>query len=112
MQRLILFSNLFLFADAGCKDWTQVVIAYEPVWAIGTGKSASSELANSIISMIRSTVRELYGDAVADALRIQYGGSVKPANAVEIFSQKDVDGGLIGGASLDADMFLDIIKAI
>jgi triosephosphate isomerase (TIM) len=92
------------------EEMANIVIAYEPIWAIGTGKSASSELANSIISMIRSTVRELYGDAVADALRIQYGGSVKPSNMLEYMSQPDIDGALVGGAALKADSFTELIK--
>jgi triosephosphate isomerase len=87
-----------------------LVIAYEPVWAIGTGKTATPEQAQEAHAHIRSELRRLLGD-VADELRILYGGSVKPDNAGEIFSQPDVDGGLIGGASLKADSFLGIVNA-
>jgi triosephosphate isomerase len=92
-------------------DITNLVIAYEPVWAIGTGKTATSQQAQEVHAMIRAKVAELYGEQTANHLRIQYGGSVKPSNAVELFSMPDIDGGLIGGASLDADDFLAIVKA-
>ena len=89
----------------------KVVIAYEPIWAIGTGKSASGELANDIIrSAVRDTIRGMYGSAVADGIRIQYGGSVKPANMDEFMSQPDIDGALVGGASLDAEDFAALIQ--
>ncbi|TVR22257.1 MAG: triose-phosphate isomerase [Anaerolineaceae bacterium] len=88
-----------------------VVIAYEPIWAIGTGKSASAELANAIIGdTIRQTLRDLYGDEVADQTRIQYGGSVKPENMLEYMSQPDIDGALVGGASLKVDAFTDLVR--
>ncbi len=87
------------------------VIAYEPVWAIGTGRSATTEQAQDAHALIRGLIRRLSGPAVADAMRIQYGGSVKPANAKELFAQPDVDGGLIGGASLVADSFQQIVTA-
>ncbi|MCL4152490.1 UNVERIFIED_CONTAM: hypothetical protein GTU68_056852 [Idotea baltica] len=86
------------------------VIAYEPVWAIGTGKSASSEQAQEVHAMIRGKLAQL-DSAVAAKLRILYGGSVKPENAKELFSQPDIDGGLIGGAALDAKSFLAICAA-
>lgn len=92
------------------EDMANIVIAYEPIWAIGTGKNASGEIANSICKMIRDTVRDLYGDAVADALRIQYGGSVKPGNMAEYMSQPDIDGALVGGASLKVDDFTKLIE--
>jgi len=93
------------------EDMASVVIAYEPIWAIGTGKSATSEQANTIIrDAVRSVVRELYGDAVADALRIQYGGSVKPHNMEEYMSQPDIDGALVGGASLKVDDFTELVR--
>lgn len=89
----------------------KVVIAYEPVWAIGTGKTASAQQAQEMHGMIRGTLAEKYGKEVADQIRILYGGSVKADNAAELFSCPDVDGGLVGGASLKAREFADIIKA-
>jgi triosephosphate isomerase len=89
-----------------------VVIAYEPIWAIGTGKTASSEQAQEIHAYIRTVLAAKYGQAIADQISILYGGSVKAANAVELFSQKDVDGGLVGGASLIATEFAAIINAL
>ena len=97
--------------DITAEQMADIVIAYEPIWAIGTGKSASGELANSIIGgVVRGTVRELYGDAVADAVRIQYGGSVKPNNMEEYINQPDIDGALVGGASLKVEPFTELIK--
>lgn len=93
-------------------SWSQVVLAYEPVWAIGTGETASPEQAQEMHEFIRETVRKAFGADVADTVTILYGGSVKPDNAVEIFSKPDVDGGLIGGAALKADDFLAIVNAI
>ena len=87
------------------------VVAYEPVWAIGTGRAATPEGANGVIAQIRATLAELYGDAVAQAIRIQYGGSVTPANARELLSQPDIDGALVGGAALKAPDFTAIVKA-
>ncbi|MBC7813039.1 MAG: triose-phosphate isomerase [Burkholderiales bacterium] len=88
----------------------QVVMAYEPIWAIGTGKSASGELANSIIGMIRSTLADLYGSDIAQATRIQYGGSVKPGNMAEYMSQPEIDGALVGGAALKVDDFVSLVE--
>jgi len=85
------------------------IIAYEPVWAIGTGKTATSEDANNMIQMIRKQIAELFGSDVAEQVIIQYGGSVKPENAKELFTTSDIDGGLVGGASLDPDDFSKII---
>ncbi len=94
------------------KDKLQkVIIAYEPVWAIGTGKTATAEQANEVCSVIRKTVAKLYDEAAADALTIQYGGSMNATNAAELLAQEDVDGGLIGGASLKADDFAVIVDA-
>jgi len=90
---------------------TSLVIAYEPVWAIGTGKVASTEQAQEVHAFIRSLLTKLYGEAVAQKIRILYGGSMKPANAPELLSQKDIDGGLIGGAALEARSFVDLIKS-
>jgi triosephosphate isomerase len=88
-----------------------VVIAYEPVWAIGTGKTASSEQAQEVHAFIRGIIEKQYGEQISNATRILYGGSVKPDNAKELFAQTDIDGGLIGGAALKARDFFDIIQA-
>ena len=88
-----------------------IVLAYEPVWAIGTGETASPEQAQDMHKFIRKTLNNKYGNEVADDMTILYGGSVKPANAKEIFSKPDVDGGLIGGAALKADDFFAIVNA-
>lgn len=93
-------------------SWENVVLAYEPVWAIGTGETASPEQAQEMHEFIRETVRKSFGSDVAEDVSILYGGSVKPENAKEIFSKPDVDGGLIGGAALKADDFVAIINAI
>jgi len=93
------------------EQMADVVIAYEPVWAIGTGKTATPKQAQEIHAHIRSLVKKQYGDKVADNLSILYGGSCKPSNAREIFAQPDVDGGLIGGAALKADDFMAIATA-
>jgi triosephosphate isomerase len=90
----------------------QVVIAYEPIWAIGTGKTASAEQAQEIHAFIRAEIANQFGVEIADNISILYGGSVKASNAVEIFSQPDVDGGLVGGASLQASEFISIIKSL
>ncbi|MFT5752130.1 MAG: triosephosphate isomerase [Dokdonia sp.] len=92
-------------------QWAHIVLAYEPVWAIGTGETASPEQAQDMHAFIRKTVAETSNVAIADDLTILYGGSVKPANAKEIFSKPDVDGGLIGGAALNADDFFAIVNA-
>lgn len=90
----------------------QIVIAYEPVWAIGTGLAATPEGANAVHKdVIRPILRELFGEEIGDGMRILYGGSVTPANAVELFGQSDIDGGLIGGASLKAESFIALVKA-
>lgn len=86
------------------------IIAYEPIWAIGTGKTATSEDANDMIKTIRSQIGELFGKEVADEVIIQYGGSVKPANAKELFTTSDIDGGLVGGASLKPEEFSKIVN--
>lgn len=92
--------------------WKHIVLAYEPVWAIGTGETASPEQAQEMHAFIRKTLADKYGKSVADSVSILYGGSVKPDNAKEIFAKEDVDGGLIGGASLKADDFIAIINGI
>jgi triosephosphate isomerase (TIM) len=88
-----------------------IVLAYEPVWAIGTGKTATKEQAQEVHAQIRSVLAQMYSKELAESIRIQYGGSMKPGNANEILSQKDVDGGLIGGACLKSDSFYSIIEA-
>ena len=94
------------------KDWEKIVLAYEPVWAIGTGETASPEQAQEMHEFIRETVRKAFGSDIAEDVSILYGGSVKPDNAKEIFSKPDVDGGLIGGAALSAKDFVAIVNAI
>lgn len=99
------------------KDFTpgqvaEMVIAYEPIWAIGTGKSSSAEDANETCGIVRETVRELFGGEAATAVRIQYGGSVKPANIAEYMAQEHIDGALVGGASLEAESFLQLLEAV
>ncbi len=93
------------------EELRRIIIAYEPIWAIGTGKTATAAQANEVCACIRSTVAGLYGRAAADALTIQYGGSMNPKNAAELLAQPDVDGGLIGGASLRPADFAQIVKA-
>ena len=93
------------------KHFSNVVLAYEPVWAIGTGKTASPQQAQEMHAFIRKLIHQKYGETTADQTSILYGGSVKPNNAKEIFSQPDVDGGLIGGASLKAPDFVAIINS-
>ena len=93
------------------EEWKNIVIAYEPIWAIGTGKTATAEQAEEIHAYIRSAVAEVYGQAVADETTILYGGSCKASNAPELFAKPDIDGGLIGGASLKAADFKGIIDA-
>ena len=87
-----------------------VIVAYEPIWAIGTGKTATSEDANNSIKAIRAEIRKIYGDDVAEAVIIQYGGSVKSSNAKELFETSDIDGGLVGGASLVPEEFAKIVN--
>lgn len=103
-------SNALFHLEAGA--WESIILAYEPVWAIGTGETASAEQAQEMHAFIRSIVEKKYNKEVADNVSILYGGSVKPANAEEIFSKPDVDGGLIGGAALNVADFTGIIKAI
>ncbi|WP_339757135.1 triose-phosphate isomerase [uncultured Winogradskyella sp.] len=95
----------------GSDAFKKVILAYEPVWAIGTGETASPEQAQDMHAFIRKTLADKYGNEVADSVSILYGGSVKPGNAKEIFSKPDVDGGLIGGAALNAKDFYAIISA-
>lgn len=96
----------------GKEAWEDIILAYEPVWAIGTGETASPDQAQEMHAFIRETIRHKYGSDVAEDVSILYGGSVKPDNAQEIFGKPDVDGGLIGGAALKADDFVAIVNAI
>ena len=93
------------------EDFGKIVLAYEPVWAIGTGKTATADQAQEIHAFIRGLISEKYGEQVADDTTILYGGSCKPSNAKELFEKPDVDGGLIGGAALDAESFMGIVTA-
>ncbi|MEX2671135.1 MAG: triose-phosphate isomerase [Phycisphaeraceae bacterium] len=98
-------------AGVTAEQMQRVVVAYEPVWAIGTGKTASAQDAQDAHAAIREALTQMYGKQVAEATRLQYGGSCKPGNAAELFGQKDIDGGLIGGASLKAADFAAIVQA-
>lgn len=110
-EKEVIADQLAVLFDLDESDFSNLIIAYEPVWAIGTGKTASSDQAQEMHAHIRAEISNKYGSSIADEIRILYGGSCKPDNAAELFSKKDVDGGLIGGASLDADSFVEIIKA-
>jgi triosephosphate isomerase (TIM) len=99
------------YASISAEDALKTVVAYEPVWAIGTGVTASDEQAQDTQAFVRSVLAELYGAEVSEKISIQYGGSMKPGNATGLLGQKDIDGGLIGGASLKAEMFLAIIAS-
>lgn len=92
-------------------DLKNIIIAYEPIWAIGTGETASAEQAQEVHQFIRNLLKEKFGSKIADDMTILYGGSVKPSNAKKLFSEEDIDGALVGGASLDADSFVGIIKS-
>ena len=98
------------FADISAEDMAKTIVAYEPVWAIGTGKTATPEIAQAAHAHIRSEIAAIFGAEVAEKVRIQYGGSMKASNARELVAQKDIDGGLIGGAALKAGDFTDLIK--
>lgn len=97
--------------ELSAEDFGKIIIAYEPVWAIGTGKTATAEQSQDMHAHIRKVVEEKYGKEVADNTSILYGGSCKPSNAKELFAKPDVDGGLIGGAALQAESFLGIIES-
>ena len=98
-------------AGVAAENIRRCVIAYEPIWAIGTGKTATGEPAAEVCGFIRATIRAMYGARIARSVTIQYGGSMNPANAAELLGHEDIDGGLIGGASLDAGKFMDIVNA-
>ncbi len=97
--------------NLSAEDFGKIILAYEPVWAIGTGKTATAEQAQEMHAFIRKTIANKYGNEVAENCSILYGGSCKPSNAKELFANKDVDGGLIGGAALEVDSFMGIINA-
>ncbi|MDO5552593.1 MAG: triose-phosphate isomerase [Planctomycetia bacterium] len=100
------------FSGVSAEDMKKCVIAYEPVWAIGTGKVATPEQAQEVHEFLRGLIADRYGQEVADVVRIQYGGSVKAGNAKELLSKPDIDGALVGGASLKVDAFMGIINAV
>lgn len=108
---LVAMQTKIALGGVSADDMKNIIIAYEPVWAIGTGKTATAEQANEVNLAIRGTVSELYGKAVGDATTVQYGGSMNAANAAELLAQPDVDGGLIGGASLKPTDFAAIVAA-
>ena len=97
--------------NLSAEDFGKIILAYEPVWAIGTGKTATDEQAEDMHAYIRSVIADRYGKEVAENTSILYGGSCKPSNAPQLFAKPDVDGGLIGGASLDAASFMGIVNA-
>lgn len=108
---LVAMQTKIALQDVSKEELSRIIIAYEPVWAIGTGRTATAEQANEVCALIRATVQDLYDKASADAMTIQYGGSMNAKNAAELLAQPDVDGGLIGGASLKAPDFAEIVKA-
>lgn len=110
-EEVVVRQTVEAFKDIDENELKNIVIAYEPVWAIGTGKTATSEQANDTIKIIRNAMAKLYGDKNAeDVVRIQYGGSMNPSNVKELMAMPEIDGGLIGGASLDAAKFTQVVK--
>ena len=97
--------------NLSAEEFGKIILAYEPVWAIGTGKTATDDQAQEMHAFIRQTIADKYGKEVADNTSILYGGSCKPSNAKELFAKPDVDGGLIGGAALEAESFMGIVTA-
>ena len=110
-NEVVAMQTKIALGGVSAEEMARVIIAYEPVWAIGTGRTATAEQANEVCAMIRETIAGLYDGAVADAVTVQYGGSMNAANAAELLAQSDVDGGLIGGASLKAADFAVIVGA-
>lgn len=98
------------FKDLSEEEILKIIIAYEPIWAIGTGRTATPEQAEEVHRFIRQQISEIYNEEIASLIRIQYGGSVKPDNIEELIKQEDIDGALVGGASLEADSFVEIVK--
>lgn len=109
-EKVVKEQLLIALKDVSEEDMKKIVIAYEPIWAIGTGKTASSDDANKMAEFIRNTVKEIYSEEISEEVRIQYGGSVKPNNVTEIMNQYDIDGALVGGASLKADDFIQLVR--
>ena len=110
-ETLLKFQTKMALTNVTKEQLANVIIAYEPVWAIGTGKTATADQADEVCGIIRETIRGLYGAEVADAIRIQYGGSMNAGNAAELLAKPNIDGGLIGGASLKPDDFAVIVAA-
>lgn len=110
-EEIVSMQTKLCLAGLSCEDVKRVIIAYEPVWAIGTGKTATSDQADEVCGIIRNVIAKLYDGKTAEAVTIQYGGSMKPGNAAELLGKYNVDGGLIGGASLVAGDFAAIVKA-
>jgi triosephosphate isomerase len=110
MEKVIAAQVGGCFEGIGLGDLVNIVIAYEPVWAIGTGKNATPEQANEVHAFIRGLIAKKYNKEAAEALRIQYGGSVKPENIKQLMAQPDIDGALVGGASLKVDSFEALVK--
>ncbi|BFJ86085.1 triose-phosphate isomerase [Ruthenibacterium sp. CLA-JM-H11] len=110
-EELVRMQTKIALGGVSAEEMKRVVIAYEPVWAIGTGRTATADQAQEVCAAIRKVLGELYGEEVAEATTVQYGGSMNAGNADELLSKKDVDGGLIGGASLKADAFGAIVAA-
>ena len=110
-EELVRMQTKIALRDVTAEQMANVVIAYEPIWAIGTGKTATADQAEEVCAQIRKVIGEVYGEAVAEAVTVQYGGSMNAKNCEELLSKKDVDGGLIGGASLKAPDFAVIVNA-
>lgn len=110
-SELVALQTKIALGGVSAEELKRVIIAYEPIWAIGTGKTATAQQANEVCASIRSVIAGLYGKSAADAFTIQYGGSMNAKNAAELLAQPDVDGGLIGGASLKPADFAEIVKA-
>lgn len=110
-EELVRLQTKIALLGVGAEDMKRVIVAYEPIWAIGTGRTATAEQAEEVCKALRTVLAELYGKAVAEATTIQYGGSMNAANAAELLSKPNVDGGLIGGASLKPADFAAIVKA-
>ena len=111
-QNEVVEAQLASVFDLSAEQFGNIILAYEPVWAIGTGKTATNEIAQDVCAYIRSVVAELYGQEVADKVRIQYGGSVKPEGLKALLEQPDIDGALVGGASLKEDSYKAMIAAL